>query len=78
MNHIVRNAREADVPFGHAHHPPSMKSMTVANRGQLTPLKPDFRDKAKQELPFDTIEGRKNVKGQKLNPINGVDSLKHL
>ena len=48
MNHIVRNAREADVPFGHAHHPPSMKSMTVANRGQLTPLKPDFRDKAKQ------------------------------
>ena len=54
-----------------------MKSMTIGNRAQLTPLKPDHRDRAKQDMMFETGE-RKNVKGQKLNPINGVDSLKHL
>ena len=55
-----------------------MKSMTIGNRAQLTPLKPDHRDKAKQDMAFETIGERRNAKGQKLNPINGVDSLKHL
>ena len=78
MNHIVRNAREADTPFGSGHHPPSMKSMTTVNRAQLTPLKPDHRDKAKQEMTFDSMAERKNAKGQRLNPIGGADSLKYL
>ena len=53
-----------------------MKSMTIG-KAQLTPLKPDHRDRAKQDLAFETIGERKNTKGQKLNPINGGESLKH-
>jgi hypothetical protein len=55
-----------------------MKSMGAVNRAQLTPLKPDHRDKAKQEMAFEAIAERKNAKGQKLNPIGGGESLKHL
>lgn len=77
MNNIVKNAREADSPFVHGHHPPSMKSMTIVNRGQLTPLKKDHKDRSKQEMNFEMMAERKNVKGQRLNPIAG-ESLKHL
>ena len=77
MNNIVKNAREVDSPFIHGHHPPSMKSMTTVNRGQLTPLKKDHKDRSKQEMTFEMMAERKNAKGQKLNPISG-ESLKHL
>ena len=53
-----------------------MKSMTVVNRAQLTPLKYDMKDKPR-EIQFDQIAERKNGKNQKLNPISGMDSLKH-
>lgn len=74
MNNIVKNAREVDTPFTHGNHPPSMKSMTTVNRGQLTPLKKDHK---KQEMTFEMMAERRNAKGHKLNPISG-DSLKHL
>ena len=74
----MKNAREGESPHYQNHHPPSMKSMTVVNRAQLTPLKVDPRDKVKQEMTFELMAERKNGKGHKLNPINGTDSLKHL
>lgn len=47
VNQILKGAREGDSPFTHP-QPPSMKSMTIVNRAQLTPLKSDQRDKARQ------------------------------
>jgi hypothetical protein len=55
-----------------------MKSMTIPSRGQLTPLKSDQRDKARQEMTFETIAEKRNGKTQKLNPIGGFDSRRHL
>ena len=54
-----------------------MKSMTIVNRAQLTPLKADHRDKAKQEMTFEMMAEKKNAKTQKLNPIAGMDSAKY-
>lgn len=68
VNHILKNARESDSPYNHP-YPPSMKSITIANRGQLTPLKSDQREKAKQELTFEQMADRRNGKTQRLNPI---------
>ena len=55
VNHILKNAREGDSPIGKNQHPPSMKSMTIVNRAQLTPLKSDQKDRAKQEMTFDMM-----------------------
>lgn len=77
VNQVLKGAREGDSPFSYP-HPPSMKSMTVVNRAQLTPLKSDQRDKARQELTFEMMAEKRNGKGQKLNPIGGFDSKKQL
>jgi hypothetical protein len=48
-----------------------MKSTTIVNRAQLTPLKSETYEKArseKQEMQFEAIEKKKV---QKLNPIGG-------
>ena len=73
VNQVLKGAREGDHP-----HPPTMKTMTVVNRAQLTPLKSDQRDRARQELTFEMMAEKRNGKGQKLNPIGGLDSKKHL
>lgn len=54
-----------------------MKSMTVVNRAQLTPLKTDQRDKGRQDSTIEMGGEKRNGKGQKLNPIS-FDSKKHL
>jgi hypothetical protein len=68
VNNVLRNAREtSDQPS----HLQSMKSTTIVNRAQLTPLKSETYEKArseKQEMQFEAIEKKKV---QKLNPIGG-------
>jgi hypothetical protein len=44
VNHILKNAREGDPPLS---FPSSMKSMTVVNRAQLTPIKAEQYERAR-------------------------------
>lgn len=73
VNNILKNAREGE-PTGNLQ---SMKSVTIVNHTQLTPLKNDTYEKARGPMQFEAVGDRKKV--QKLNPISGgLDSKKHL
>ena len=72
---MLRGAREGGE--GYNLHSQSVKSTTIVNRAQLTPLKNDTYEKARGDLAFEAIAEKKKV--QKLNPIQGGhDSRKYL
>lgn len=74
VNNILKNAREGEPAGGNLQ---SMKSVTIVNHTQLTPLKNDTYEKARGPMQFEPVGDRKKV--QKLNPISGgLDSKKHL
>ena len=51
VNHILKGAREAETSTSNASSQ-NMKSMTVVNRAQLTPLKNEPKEKLKSEMNF--------------------------
>ena len=71
----MRGAREGGGD-GYNLHSHSVKSTTIVNRAQLTPLKNDTYEKARGDMVFEQIAEKKKV--QKLNPIQGGDSRKYL
>lgn len=49
VNNILKNAREGEPSSANLQ---SMKSVTIVNRAQLTPLKNDTYEKARGEMQF--------------------------
>lgn len=73
LNNIVKNAREtSDTPSSN-----SIRSNSVVNRAQLTPLKNQSYQKARGNFNF--VEDKKRGKNDKLDPIGAAhDSRKYL